>query len=527
MTAGRTGLNVSRILVGGRRNDVSSGLRDTIQGGVPPTLSRAVVVDVIINPETLTQEERNQIKDSISNREFVDEMPPNSIIAKIISDGISELNSLPSLFYPFFQSHFSLPVIPGEHVFIIFEDIVGSGISLGRWFTRVHENNKVEDLNYTHSDRRFFTNRPTAERTSTARSEERPRVPDFPNGGNTNDSHTLVQQGTENPYNLIARNSPGSRMHKFEPVPHYVKRPDEFTLSGMNNSLIVLGSDRNTDVILDTENEFNDSSGRVSIITGRGRNKLAPTENVAPPNKSTSAIVFQNERNNLEVDKTPEDRRRQRNQKEGNFDYQNDAAQFYVAQRWKADILLKTQHSTDVRIGTSYPENVLRPTQPMGDGLSYVIGKADNIRFIARKANNINGSFLLLKEGTSNEMCFIYGDPTGKLELFGQEIFFGQATQKNEPYIKYTEFVRIVTDLQTQVDNLTNFMTRFLSSFDNVWNLTTCVPFAKDPANVAAGVVFAAKKIEFNNIVSQNTNLKTDLETRRDNSVKSTRIFGE
>lgn len=527
MSASRVGLNVSRVLVGGRPNNVSDELRELGQFGVPPLLSRAVVFDVIINPQTLTNQEKEQIKDNVTNREFVDEMPPNSIIAKIISDGVSSLNSLPSLFYPIFQSHFALPLVPGEQVFVIFEDVVGSGVSLGRWFTRVHENYKVEDLNFTHADRRWFTNRPTNQRTSAARNEERVQTPDFPNGGNTNDSFTLQQVNGENPYNLIARNSPGSRMHKFEPVPHYIKRPDEFVLSGMNNTLMILGSDRKSEVLVDTENEFNDSSGRISFISGRGRGKLLPTENVAPIEKPTSPIVFQNSRNNLEVDKTPEDRRRQRNQKEGDLDYKNDAAQFYVAQRWRADVLLKTQHSTDTRVGTTYPNAVLKPIQPTGDGLSYIVGKADNIRFIARKSENINGSFLFLKEGTENEMSFIYGDQTGKLQLYGQEIFFGKAIEKAEPYIKYTEFVRIINDLQTQIDNLTTFINGFLGSFDNVWNLTTCVPFAKDPANVAAGLVFAAKKLEFQNVSTEIRNLKTDLEDRRDNRVKSRRIFGE
>lgn len=524
-----SGPNISRTLVGGRQNHIGQELRQATQNGIPPNLQRAIVLDVIIDPFELTQEQREGLKDSITNREFVDEMPPNSIIAKIISNGISELNSLPSLFYPIFSSHFSMPLVPGESVYVMFEDVVGSGVTLGRWFSRVHENNRVEDLNFTHADRRWFTNRPTGQRTREVGStSNRQIVPDFPNGGNTNDSFTLrPTTENQNPFDSIAQNAVGSRMHKYEPVPRFIKRPDEFVLNGMNNTLVVLGTDRFSEVIPNTTKEFNSQSGRIGLVAGRGRGVLEPNVNIAPANKPTNPLVFRNSRNNLEIDKTPEDRNRTKNPREGDFDYTNDAAQFFVAQKWKADEIYKSQHSTDTRIGTVYPENVLRPLQATGEEFSYIVSKADHIRTIARKTSTINGSILLLKEGTANEMAYFYCDPAGKMQLFGQEMFFGQATNKEEPYIRYTEFVRIVNDLQGQIDSLTQFMSSFLASFDNVWTLTTCVPFGKDPANVAAGIVFNEKKVEFARVENQNATLKTDLESRRDNTVKSRRIFGE
>lgn len=72
--------------------------------------------------------------------------PKNSIKARIITKGLDRF--IPDrglrIFWPMFQEHMSIPVVPGEHVYVAFED---ENFEHGLWFSRVsgHEGvNSVE-----------------------------------------------------------------------------------------------------------------------------------------------------------------------------------------------------------------------------------------------------------------------------------------------------------------------------------------------------------------------------------------------
>lgn len=69
------------------------------------------------------------------------ENPRNSIKARIITDGYDQFISDDRLrvFWPFYPEHISVPIKPGEHVYVTFED---SDTEHGLWFSKVpgHEN---------------------------------------------------------------------------------------------------------------------------------------------------------------------------------------------------------------------------------------------------------------------------------------------------------------------------------------------------------------------------------------------------
>jgi hypothetical protein len=67
--------------------------------------------------------------------------PKNSVKARIVNDGFDQFLSdeLVRVFWPFFSEHDVMPVKPGEHVYVIFED---QDFQHGLWLTKVpgHEN---------------------------------------------------------------------------------------------------------------------------------------------------------------------------------------------------------------------------------------------------------------------------------------------------------------------------------------------------------------------------------------------------
>lgn len=62
--------------------------------------------------------------------------PKNSVKARILSDGFDQFlgDSNLRVFWPFFPEHMSVPIKPGEHVYIIFED---ANYEHGLWLSKV------------------------------------------------------------------------------------------------------------------------------------------------------------------------------------------------------------------------------------------------------------------------------------------------------------------------------------------------------------------------------------------------------
>lgn len=111
-------------------------------------LYRAVVVAVDVFGGKLENTRGQGSVEHVINGKSVDTVarigpdnPRNSIKARILTNGLDQFvgaNDL-KVFWPFFPEHMSIPIKPGEHVYIIFED---SEFQHGLWLTKIpgHEN---------------------------------------------------------------------------------------------------------------------------------------------------------------------------------------------------------------------------------------------------------------------------------------------------------------------------------------------------------------------------------------------------
>ena len=70
--------------------------------------------------------------------------PRNSVKAKVISDGFDQFVHDENMrtFWPFFPEHDSIPIKPGEYVYVIFEDV---RMEHGLWITKIPG---MENVNY-------------------------------------------------------------------------------------------------------------------------------------------------------------------------------------------------------------------------------------------------------------------------------------------------------------------------------------------------------------------------------------------
>lgn len=457
----RIGNNAQRRTVGANTtNHIGDDIRRTQTMGVPPTLQRAVVVDVITDPDLLSDEELDALASTVGNAELIDVMPINSVIARLVSNNSGGDVNPNLVLFPFFSSHVMLPVQPGETVYVVFEDYKETGAALGYWFTRIHAQGTVEDANYTHLDRRFDAsmnpqNYSTEERTRTDSNGSSFAGPGFPNGGNTEESRTLEPDQTaetvRDPYEQIKEQSKSYKLSTIEPVPRWRKRPSELVFQGSNNTLVYFGEDRSGPV--DNENDAKGQAGTIGVIVGRGRKTTFGTETSSETPDGTAPRVIKNTRNDYETDKAPYRRgfQRKTNPNEGNPDVINDAAMLFATM----------QAQIDERFGIRLnPEDSLELPNISGNGTfnrSHVVGKADHIRLIARKdtENGVAGSVLLVREGEPDEdLGYFFIDDNGQIQIEAVKIYLGKSTNESEPYIKWTEFKKTVEKLQAQIDTI-------------------------------------------------------------------------
>lgn len=480
-------MNVSRRIVGGYTlNQSRSEQISAATAAPPPTLQTAVVADVIYDVSIIEGDYKTRLQNLVGNPELIDVLPVGAIIAQIISNEGGTSATPYTILFPFFSSHFQQPIQIGEQVHVIYQDFFGRGSSIGYWMSRIHSNRTIEDANYTHLDRRYDpSNNLVFWSTANLKNIRSSPDPNFPNGGNTQDTYTITPfRGQGNPYDDMYFSSSATRLGTQESVPRWNKRPQEFILQGANNTLICLGEDRTGPVSASSGGgviqEFKGFAGSIDLVAGRGR--FPPASPTEDPTR-TAARLIRNSRGQQETDKAPfrnmnaDGTRRQDNPNEGNPDYENDAARVYITM----------QSLVDDKFGITsiqYPEQTLpiaQPTNQQEQGTvnrSYVAGKADHIRLFARKnePEGIEGTILILRQGDSStdtsgsrDLSYIFMDKNG-MNLEADKIYFGTAAHENpnendsinfnddegpyEPWILWSAYRAGVQSMQNQIKQL-------------------------------------------------------------------------
>ena len=560
-------------------------------------LYKAVVIEVINFPPYVTEFEKNwdidfdedeegdeeedleslpEAKDEVSNFIYLKNAPRNSLIVNVITDGISkEIGNLVA--WPFFSSHFCMPVKPGEQVWLISES--SDKLSeLPYWISRCPASLYVDDVNFTHGDRKLFEIPELEGMGMQQRAEsENNYIPGFPNGDNTEAGQSLSSLKGVNdlPYEDIFQLNDTRWQMVNEPVPRFYRRPGDLAIQGMNNTLISLGQDRgmpdydpNWDVGISPMiggNIFSSSvgeSGTIDIVTGRGRyspSPLIPTELGGSPFR-TAPLTILNTRGEIEVDKQPTINSRYSNNAEGNPDFMYDSSRIYVSMKTHGDLNFGISNEGPLdetkdppppvgpypgtrmalAIGNN-PEDVTTPIIKNVNASPFVILKSDEVRIIARKLNPsdeekeenpsllpINGSIRLVKQGLANDdLATIVLLPDGTIQLSGKQIFLGRHPENGgfggiEPDEETAKIMLGPEDAPGQAQPWVKYKQLedlFTATFNDFASFCDKVLTHTTPG-------YGAPSPQLNQAV---TDLKTALTERQKEIVnlRSTRIFGE
>ena len=468
------------------------------------------------------------------------------------------------LYFPFFSSHFSLPVKPGEHVAVI--GLPGMENN-EYWISRIHSELDVEDLNYTHHDRRNIT---LGLGDESKEKNEKFRKPGFPNGTQAKSSDpdfTPEEEEKEDfeeqfiisqrdGYEKILENSKRNNV-VFEPVPRFKKRPGDTVIQGSNNSLIVLGTNRgygissrpeknksNYDV---EESPVEAIQGSIDLVVGRGRlfGEIKEGEG-SDQNALTRSRVIKNTREDFELDKDAtsdesntsdivekcKHENRYMDVPEGDPDFINDAARVYITMSGDIDDQLGIIHSAipDTIDGSS-SEQVLS-SKP---DLSSVSAKADRIRIVARNTGTSalsdleykdvevsDGDIRIIKQGeTGLDSSSIYMLPDGAIQISGKVILMGRSEDTMvegigyggagpgdgglNPFVRFSDLKKVLTELFAALDEFTTTM----------------------QTHVTPGFGSPSPQITQASTKLQADLLKIDSESMNFDALASKRIFGE
>lgn len=497
MNSTRKGINVSRRILAPSRAGVQDEMQDLRTSNPTNTFLRAVVVRVINDLSQIDDDTMLELQSLVSNPEFVKHIPRNAIIARIVSHGQDRRGGTPVIAYPFLPSHISMPVKSGEQVWLLYENPTIGG-SLPYWMWKTHEPDHVEDVNYTHSDRKFSSesSQSTLEKSEAGSGDD--VAPGFPNGPGTPNSKTLKEV---NGYEDIVENDPAYQNFTPEPVPRFTKRPGDLALQGSNNTLICLGEDRTGSA---QKEEISKSSGAIDIVVGRGRFLQDPGGDP----EFTEPRVIENDRGNLETDKNPVVNGNTQNESEGDPDFKRDAARFYAS--------MKSNVDQDFELSDLYPDPFEGTIEDATDTAAAVI-KGDDVRIVGRKDDeeDINGSIRIIKEGedgTDRAAILLLSD--GTLQLDAEVIYIGRTggngpgPSGSEPYIKFSKY-------KSQMSELIGIVRDVYTALSAQYAVPVAAPGTPHPGLTAAIPTLSEK-------IAALTTLEASLD-----EAQSSRIFGE
>ncbi len=461
------GFDASRFQ-GGGGDQARLNAAQSASGGAPIQFYRAVVEEVIFDtstfdwegPEEATEEDANRFMDLIAHPEERFEIPDNTLLIRVTTQGEYKQENKLHIAHPLFPSHLQMPIKVGEQVFILREG------KISYWVARAPGTISTDDSNYSHYDRKFIEVISADSVIDEVEALETVPIGRFNNGALEEDKMTFK---VEDDYNVLWEKSNSKKNNVYEPVPKYIKRPGDLVLQGSHNTLICLGTNRGWpkekpsewegDFIGDSaevlsnswfenedlaENENLMGQGSINFVVGRGRYR-PPAETTEDGGGDdpirTACRTLANEREFLEADRAPAVRALTPSLVEGDPDFGYDSARILMTMKSNSDESFgipgndsdklpsvtawfdgaAASNAVDVGTGQQDDDESYDPDNGesggRGDGAvplpvadsSYTVLKSDEIRLIARfqeeaesdlpDAPAINGSIKIIKEG--------------------------------------------------------------------------------------------------------------------------------
>lgn len=179
----------------------------------------------------LEQRQLNDEAEYSSEQNLIHKIPKNSIICKLIDDSESLFSDKNVVCFPFFSPHISIPIKPGEHVWIMEE--LFDDFPRYYWVSRKHSAYYNDNLNLTSHEREIsiYSNTNLSSGINAFTDETVFKMHNFPNRSSNNDF-------------LLSKARKKELTN--EPVPEIAKKCGDLLLQGSNNALIHMTTEKFT-----------------------------------------------------------------------------------------------------------------------------------------------------------------------------------------------------------------------------------------------------------------------------------------
>lgn len=417
----------------------------------------------------LKAREHNLLK--VSNHSDYEIMTKNSLIAYIIDDAESSNDKPPVICYPFFP-HLSLPIKPGEHVWLLKDEFFGRDMYY--WLSRKTGVKQTEDINYTHAERfafideKLIKNDVSNSTQSSGNLFEHDSATSELKDGNyiayDNPDYSHLPAGINN--NVIVSDSFTYRQEfTAEPVPPVRRKCGDALLLGSNNAMVHLTTEKFKPNELDKKEFTGQASSTKEPIPGR--RPLSPAIDLCVGRKKEELTLLKNnqddtgqsgsikitkafrggvysELESYEIDKLGDilgkSTRSAGKLADSSFDHTLSIDT--IATNCGARLYLSNNCAIDETFGSSF-------SGLSSLGGSSLVTYADHNRMIAdnslRLTNRIGQSFI---DMNTEGKVRIQGKTKIELAVRSND------TSPAEPYVLYTTLAEILTSLQAQITAL-------------------------------------------------------------------------
>ena len=185
---------------------------------------------------------------------LLNKIPPNSILVKVIDAGQGLSANITEIAFPFFSPHISMPIKPGEYVWLIKES--ENGIKNYYWISRKHGIDQIDDVNYTFLER-SNTVEDKIEELIKKNIATKKRKSSIENPSNENNEiaslHSYISgQLLDSNFNddevgnkkIVNKATDFLERFAYEVTPKYGKNPGDTLIQGSNNAFVHLTTEK-------------------------------------------------------------------------------------------------------------------------------------------------------------------------------------------------------------------------------------------------------------------------------------------
>lgn len=373
------------------RSQFSAGINFSSAASV---IKQYVVIEVISDPQFLSEGSVEVIQKMQSlyregksiniSAESLSLLPRNTLIAQPINSEDAGISGERIILLPFFPSHLALPCKPGEHVWALHPlNESSGGIEVAYWMCRVTPFvSMVDDVNHTHHPR--ISNIPNEFSSIEASKESNKKNPEYRVAGTFKNEDGTTETSSDGRhvitdddkfYEKLLTESDSANLMQYEPVPRFKKRPGDLALEGSNNTLIVLGTDRQgpySDVTVTNDKIKKQSipktdvlgtAGSIDIVAGRGQTERTGGKKIFSKKIDGENFFEEIDKQNPLLG-------------EGDPDFITDKSRIFVSQRTKIDARANIENFNK-KFGINENSD--------GGGSAAILTKSDKLRMVARK----------------------------------------------------------------------------------------------------------------------------------------------